>query len=265
VGRQAVLRVFAFSLRLVRRAKRTKAFAALCLLPVVLALVVRLNALASPGRGFDGLAVFGNIIVSFGLQFLILILALFYGTSVVSEEVEGKTLTYLTTRPLPKPAVVLGKYAAFVLSLIVLVLASTLVSFLILNAGRLDYGPAWSFLGKSLIALGLGIAAYTAFFTLVGTFLKKSVLFGFFFAFGWENIVQYFPGSTQKFTVMHYLKSLLPAVGETSRSKLAAFLTFRLEPSPAGIAVVTLLVLTAAFLGLACWIFLRKEYLFDEG
>lgn len=257
-------RIFAFYARLVRRAKRTKVFALLCLLPVLLAAVVRLNALASPGRGFDGLAVFGNIIVAFDLQFLILILALFYGTSVVSEEVEGKTLTYLATRPLPKPAVVLGKYAAFVLVLLVFVLASTLAAFFILNVDRLDYGPAWSFLGKSLAALALGIVCYTAFFTLIGAFLKKSVLFGFFFSFGWENVVQYFPGSTQKFTVMHYLKSLLPGVGDTSQGALS-FLMFRLDPSPAGTAVATLLGLTAVFLALACWTFNRKEYLFDEG
>jgi ABC-type transport system involved in multi-copper enzyme maturation permease subunit len=260
----SIARVFVFYARLVRRAKRTKVFAVLCLLPVLLALILRASALASPDRGFDGLAIFGNIIIAFGLQFLVLILALFYGTSVVSEEVEGKTLTYITTRPLPKRAVILGKYAAYVLVLLILVLGSILAAFFILNADRLDYGPAWSFLGKSLAALSLGVVCYTAFFTLVGTFLKKSVLFGFFFGFGWENIVQYFPGSTQKFTIMHYLKSLLPGVGDTGGGVLS-FLMFRLEPSPAGTAVATLLALTAVFLGLACWVFARKEYLFDEG
>lgn len=260
---KSVVRVFRHYLRLVRKAKRTRIFAALCLLPVLLAVILRGQALANPGGGFDGLAAFGNIIVSFGLQFLVLILALFYGTSVVSEEVEGKTLTYLTTRPLPKRAIVLGKYGAFVLVLMMFVLVSTLAAFFILVADRLDYGQAWAFLGKSLAALSLGVVCYTAFFTLVGTFLKKSVLFGFFFAFGWENIVQYLPGSTQKFTIMHYLKSLLPAVGETG-SGVLSFLMFRLEPSPAGTAVAALLVLTAIFLTAAVRIFSRKEYLFDE-
>ena len=259
----SVFRVFAFSVRLVRRAKKMKVFAVLSLLPVLLAVVFRLNAMASPGRGFDGLAVFGNIIVAFGLQFLILILALFYGTSVVSEEVEGKTLTYLTTRPLPKKSIILGKYAASVLVLLVLVLGSTLASFIILCADRLDYGPAWSFFGKSLAAFALGVLGYTAFFTFIGTFLKKSVLFGFFFSFGWENVVQYFPGSTQKLTFMHYLKSLLPGVGDTS-SGVLQFLMFRLDPSPAGLAVAVLLGLTAVFLALACRLFARKEYLFEE-
>ncbi|MBM3294559.1 MAG: ABC transporter permease [Candidatus Aminicenantes bacterium] len=259
----SIFRVFVFALRLVRRAKKMRVFAVLSLLPVLLAVILRLNAVASPGRGLDGLAVFGNIIVAFGLQFLVLILALFYGTSVVSEEIEGKTLTYLTIRPLPKKAVILGKYAASALVLLVLVLGSTLASFFILNLGRLDYGPAWSFLGKSLAALALGVLGYTAFFTFIGTFLKKSVLFGFFFSFGWENIVQYFPGSTQKLTLMHYLKSILPGVGETSPSVLQ-FLMFRLDPSPAPLAVAVLLGLTAVFLALACRVFSRKEYLFEE-
>ena len=36
--------------------------------------------------------------------------------------------------------------------------------------------------------------AYTALFTFLGTFLKKSILIGLAFGFGWETVIQYFPG-----------------------------------------------------------------------
>jgi ABC-type transport system involved in multi-copper enzyme maturation permease subunit len=260
--RNPILRVLAFSGRLARRSRRTKVFAAIALLPVLLAVLLQVNRLASPGRGQFGLEVFANIIMGFGLQFLVLLLSLFFGTSIVADETENRTLTYLTTRPIPKTAIVLGKYGAVTLLLLALVLSSVVISFLVLNFDRLGDGKALEFLGRSLAALTLGTVCYTALFTLVGAVLKKAVLFGLFFGFGWEAVVQYFPGSTQRFTIMHYLKSLLPAAGE-SGGKLS-FLMFRLQPSPAGTAVMTLLVLTAVFLGLACWAFARKEYLFDE-
>jgi len=43
-------------------------------------------------------------------QAVCLLLALFYGTSVLGDELDGKTLTYLFTRPLPRWHFVLGKY-----------------------------------------------------------------------------------------------------------------------------------------------------------
>jgi ABC-2 type transport system permease protein len=267
---QPYLRVFRFNARLIRRSKRTKVFAVVSFLPVLIAAVLQITRLASPGRGLDGLEVFSNVVMGFSLQFLVLLLSLFYGTSITADEVENKTLTYLTTRPAPKAAIILGKYASAIVLLLILMLSSTVVSFLILNVDRLDYGPAWAFLGRSLAALTLGTMCYTALFALIGTFLKKSVLVGLFFCFGWENIVQYFPGSTQKFTILHYLKSLLPGMGAGigpgtgDASGVLSFLMFRLDPSPAATAVITLLVLTAVFVGLACAVFARKEYLFDE-
>ena len=41
-----------------------------------------------------------------------LLLALFYGTSVLGEELDGKTLTYLLTRPISRIAVYAGRLAA---------------------------------------------------------------------------------------------------------------------------------------------------------
>jgi len=246
-----------------RKARRTKVFVLLGALPVLMSLVIQANRLFTPGTSVDGPAVFSNIVMTFNLQFLILVLALFYGTSVCAEELEGKTLTYLTTRPVPKPAIILGKYFAYAAFLILVVAAGVALSFVVLHIDRLGDAASWLVLLRSLGVLALGLLVYTAFFTLVGTVLKKSVLFGLMFSFGWENIVQYFPGATQKFTIMHYLKSLLPAVSTGGEGSFA-FLLFKLEPSPPEAAVVTLAVLTAAFLGLACWIFSRKEYLFED-
>ncbi len=85
------------------------------------------------------------------------------------------------------------------------------------------------------------------------------------FGFGWENVIQYFPGSTQKLSIVHYLKSLLPyhppSVGG---GRGVALLLFRLEPTTPLAAVLILIALTAGLLALACWVFRTKEYLYEE-
>ncbi len=252
--------VFGFFLALGKRAKKTKVFYVLAFLPVAIALVIKFYQIFSGHVRFEGSYLFTNIIMVFYLQFLILVLALFFGTSVVSEELEGRTLTYLTTRPLPKSALILGKYAAYTLLAVLMTVVSVLISFVILNLKELSNLSLYRLLLKDLAVLTLGLVCYTAFFTFIGTFMKRSIMFGLIFCFGWENVIQYFPGSTQRFAIAHYLKSLLPS----TTSGRFSFLLFRLEPTSPALAVLMLLLISAAFLGLACLAFSLKEYVLDE-
>ncbi|MBN1221843.1 MAG: ABC transporter permease [Candidatus Aminicenantes bacterium] len=252
--------IFVFFFSLGKRAKKTKVFYLISFLPVVMALIIKFSQIFSGNSRFEGIFIFSNLIIGFYLQFLILILALFFGTSVCSEEMEGKTLTYLTTRPVPKSAIIVGKYAAYVALTILMVVVGVVFSFLILIVDDLLHFSLYVTLLKNLAVLILGLICYTAFFTFIGTFLKRSIMFGLLFSFGWESVIQYFPGSTQRFAIVHYLKSLLPV----PPAEGFAFLLFRLEPTPPGLAIFMLFLITAAFLGLACLVFHWKEYIFED-
>ncbi len=211
-------------------------------------------------HSLDGSYVFSNIIMLFYLQFIILILALFFGTSVCSEEVEGKTLPYLITRPVAKPAVVLGKYAAYTATAVGMVAIGLFLSFAVLNVDRLLSLSLYKTYFQYLGVLTLGLIAYSAFFTFLGSFLKRSIFVGLLFSFGWENVIQYFPGSTQRFAIVHYLKSFLPS----SPSGRFSFLTFRLEPTRPEIALLALGLITVVFLSLTCLLFSLKEYNLED-
>ena len=50
----------------------------------------------------DGPVIFGLMIWGFYLSFSVPLLGVFYGTSLIADEVEDKTITYLFTRPLPR-------------------------------------------------------------------------------------------------------------------------------------------------------------------
>lgn len=252
--------VFSFFFFLGRRARRFKGFVFLGLLPVVFAVIAGIMLI---GRSLELTFVLTDILVAYDIQFLAVLLSLFYGVSVCSEEIEGRTLSYLTTRPITKTAIVLGKYAA-ALALSALIVGTGLTAAFLILAGKGIVNPAvWVTLLQYLGVLILSLAAYTSFFVFLGVVLKKSVLFGLAYGFGWETVIQYFPGSTQKFSIIHYVKSLLPSAVPVKAGKFS-FLTFRLEPSDPLTAVLSLLAITAVFLTLACLVWSRREYLVED-
>jgi ABC-2 type transport system permease protein len=257
---RSVENVFAVFFPQGRKARRTRFFFLFSFLPVAVSLVIKFNQIFSGKAGGGNGYLFNNLIMLFYLQLIILILALFYGTSVCAEEVEGKTLPYLVTRPVPKAAVVLGKYAAYTIVTIGMVTLGLVFSFLVLNIDHLLNPSIYRTLGRYLGVLILGVMAYTALFTFLGSFMRRAILFGLLFCFGWENVIQYFPGSTQRLAIAHYLKSFLPA---TSSGRFS-ILTFRLEPTRPGFALLMLFLITAALLALACLFFTKKEYILDD-
>ncbi len=252
--------VYAFFFSMGKKSKKLKLFFLISIIPVVIALIIKIHQFFSDRTPIQGIYIFNNMTVVMYLQFLILLLALFYGTSVCSEEVEGKTLTYITTRPVAKSAILIGKYAAYTSLIIILMAIGVTLSFFILNLNDLLDFSLYKILLRDIIVLSLGLVCYTSFFTFIGTIMKKSVIFGLVFSFGWENVIQYFPGSTQRFAIAHYLKSLLPAP-KTGRFPL---LIFRLEPSSPLVSVLMILLITGVFLGLACALFSWKEYIFED-
>lgn len=252
-------RVSGFYFFLGRKSVRTRLFAALGLIPVALAVAVRI---AMVGRPEEIMTFFNDTLMTFFLQFYIVIVALFFGTSICGEEVEGKTLPYISTKPVPRSAIIAGKFGASFLLQSIMVAVGLTLSFGIMNAERVFSAGMPQLFLRSVAALLLGVAAYTALFAFLGTLLKRSIIIGLIFGLGWENVIQYFPGSTQKLSVAHYLKSLLPyhAAGGGKYS----FLLYRLEPTSAALSVLTLVLITAVFLAAACLVFSVREYRFDE-
>ncbi len=253
----AVRETFGFFFTLGRRTGRTRTFALLGLVPVAMAVAARAIL---HGRTGDLAAVSTEILMVFFLQFYIVILALFHGTSITAEEVENRTLSYLLTRPIPKTAIVLGKFSAYAALMSAMVAVGLGASYFVLNAGRMGDAALYAAFFRYLGVLGLGVLAYTAFFAFLGTALKRAIIPGLAFGFGWETAIQYFPGSTQRFSVVHYLKSLLPYRPGSGGGRGVALLLFRLEPTSPALAVLALLAITAVFLALACAVFRAKEY-----
>jgi ABC-2 type transport system permease protein len=160
--------VFSFFFSYGRRARRTKVFYLLSLFPALIAAVIKISQFFVEDFQWSGMRIFSDMAVVFYLQFFMLILALFFGTSVCSEEVEGKTLTYLTTRPIPKSSVIIGKYAAYSTLAVLMTVTGMAVSYFILNLDNLLNLSHFSVLFQDMGVMILGVVWDIAFFWVIG-------------------------------------------------------------------------------------------------
>src|SRR5262245_38830247 len=184
--------------------------------PVLLAAIVRV-VVEMYARGFRingasvaGSAVFGLMIWLLYIRFIIPILGVFFGTALIADEVDDKTITYLFTRPIPRSAVLFGKFLAYLACTVLLVLPSVvIVFFLVVPIGGGHVGAAFPSLVKDLGMVAVGLASYGSVFAFVGTRLKRPLVAGLVFAFGWEPAVMLFPGYLKRFTVAYYMQALV--------------------------------------------------------
>ena len=265
---QASRRVFDLSLGEMLWSRRTIFMALVVGGPVLLAVIVKgvelfgMSALRVNGERVAGFGIFGMMIWVLFLRFIIPVLGVFYGTALMADEVEDKTITYLFTRPIPRGAVLVGKYLAYLACTFLVVLPSVMIVYFLLvplSAVPRTFGSLLVDLGL----LALGLAVYGGVFAFVGAFFKRPLVIGLVFAFGWEQVVLALPGYLKQFTVAFYLQSLVP---HTMPSDGVASLLqgmFRENP-PLPVALTWLFVYLGGFLYLATRVVERKEYVLEQ-
>src|SRR3954451_23299327 len=210
----ASTRVFDLSLGEMLWSRRTIFMILVVGAPVAIAAILRvivgLGAPILERTRMTGPAIFGLMIWVFYLRFTVPVLGVFYGTSLIADEVEDKTITYLFTRPIPKGAVLIGKYLAYLACTVFVVLPSVMIVYLAIVPMRGSLGGSFLDLLKDLALLSVGLAVYGAVFAFIGAKFKRPLLIGLIFIFGWEQAALAFPGYLKKFTVAYYLQALVP-------------------------------------------------------
>src|SRR6266850_2140386 len=181
----SAMRVFDLSLGQMLWSRRSVFLGLLLGGPVFLAVALRAVATLY-ASGFQingakaaGASIFGLMIWLLYIRFIVPVLGVFYGTSLIADEVEDKTITYLFTRPISRGAVLVGKYLAYLASTTLLVLPSVvLVYFLIVPVGGGSIGQSFPTLMEDLGMLLAGLIAYGAVFALVGARLGRPLVIG---------------------------------------------------------------------------------------
>ena len=237
--------------------------------PVALAFAVRLVftlfAVGVNNRArVPGDAVFGVMMWLLYVRFIVPVLGVFYGTAFIADEVDDKTITYLFTRPIPRRAVLFGKYLAYLVCSALLVLPSAmLVFFLIVPTSGGSIAQAFPALLSDLGMLAIGLAAYGAVFAFVGTQVRRPLLIGLLFALGWEPTVLIVPGYLKRLSVAYYLQALVVHEVPQDSGPLVILEAFRESPHLA-VALMALTVVVVGALWLAGRTVERREYVLEQ-
>ena len=262
-------RVFGLSIGEMLWSRRTIFMALIVGSPIVVAVVARVvqSMGTAPfrvnGAQVDATSMFGATIWLLFLFFIVPVLGVFYGTSLIADEVDDKTITYLFTRPVRRGAIVVGKFIAYLMCTSLVVLPSVMiVYFLMVPFSQIP--ASFTSLVIDLGVLGLGLAAYGALFALIGAALKRPLVVGLVFIFGWEFVTLLMPGYLKRFTLAYYLQTLVPHSMPTGDTvSLLQGAVFR-DPPSVGASIAWLVVAIVVSLALAVRVVEQREYVLEQ-
>ena len=264
----SALRVFDLSLGQMLWSRRSVFLGLLVGAPMAMAFAIRLVALTKGlpvinGAGLNGPTLFGILMWLLFVRFIVPVLGVFYGTALIADEVDDKTITYLFTRPVPRSAILIGKYFSYLACVILLVLPSVIVVyFLIVPIGGF-IGQSFPQLAADLGMLVAGLASYGALFAFVGARLKRPLIVGLVFAFGWESTVLLIPGYLKRLSVAYYLQALVPHAMPAD-SSIASLLSVFQEMPPVWVSLLALTGITVVGLWLAGRTVEKREYVLEQ-
>ncbi len=208
---------FSHATLMMLRRRRIILAAALSLSPLFIPLA--LAFLSDTAFAEDGNRTFVNLVEVLYLKAIAPLLALFFGCMLIGEDVELQTMPYLLTRPIPRSAIVLGRFLSYLMiSSTIIVVSIGMIFAACTSVGNLAFSVETERLLVQYWAVAvLALFGYGAFAMFLGATTKHPIIFGIMFIFGWQRIALYIPGMVDFLTIEKYLLALLPKLA-TQRS-----------------------------------------------
>jgi ABC-type transport system involved in multi-copper enzyme maturation permease subunit len=168
IGLVAGARVYARMTLMRLRRRRVLLWGSLALFLLPLVYVTVLALLGHWGRGlFDDI----NELV---FRFLLPFMPALFASSLVAEEIENKTFTFVFARPAPRASLIAGKYVAALAPLVIVLVPTLLVTWLIALARFPgDMIESWPHLVRVELAAVLGLCGFGALALALGTVFSR--------------------------------------------------------------------------------------------
>lgn len=209
-----------------------------------------------PDREFQD---FNNYATIFAVYYggLILRTVVFFGCAWIfmnlfRGDIIDRSLHFYFLSPVRREVLVVGKYLAGLVTSIILFTTMTIICMLLLYIPHFPSESARFFLdGQGMAQLltyagitMLACVGYGAFFMVVGLFIRNPIIPALLL-YGWEWLNFLLPPLLKKISVIHYLNSLAPVPVSEGPFAVVA------EPTPAWIAIPSLIAVTALVLFIA--------------
>jgi len=250
------------------RSRRVILTAALALVPVLLAAALLLMPYLT-GREIDPSSLFLQMGLLMHIYILLPLVSALIGSGAVADEVEERTLPYIITRPVPKWQFALSKIVSGFLVTGMILTVSLWVTYAVLNVSSGVWISGSIMLLRVTGVLLIGSLVYVSLFGLLGAAVKRPVLYGLIFAFGWEKIVAHLPLRLKYFTVVKYLNDLYPTYREGKSGLEELFdetLNQLLQRGSAtvSVSILVLLLIALCCTGLITLLLYLKEYRLEQ-
>jgi ABC-2 type transport system permease protein len=207
--------LFLLTLRQLVGKRSTLALLALASLPVILALIFRLSEPEIEPERWTVRVLYLGLVVTLVLSLTALVL----GTSVMGDELEDGTATYLLTKPISRWQILTGKLMAAWTVTAALVVPSTGLSGLIALEGLGDR----VIVGFSA-AMAIATFAYSSAFVLLSLLTTRALIAGLVYAFIWEGAITEIFRGTRYLSIRHQALGIADWISEASPQNLDAYL-----------------------------------------
>lgn len=212
---------FGQMLIMILRQNRLILVSIITMLPVTIPLAVAF--LTKSAFADDGRVIFVRMMEEAHINTLAPLLSLFFASMLVGEDVEMQTLPYVLTRPQPRSAWLLGRFAAYLVTAGTILAASIILCFLActalagLHANNTDDLLLMAqYVGVGLLAL----VAYGALAALLGAYTKRPIVYGVLLLYGWQRFALIIPGLIDFMTIQKYTDTLLPKLATSSSRRI---------------------------------------------
>lgn len=207
------LPILALTVRQFLGGKAVRVVTALAFIPCVFAAIYLINPDIGTPRQFLIDLFLENLVAPTLLPITVLILA----TAALGNEVEDRTLPYLTLKPVSRLRIVLEKLAGVLVVALPAVLAGLAVTALIVAQGdapssRVGAGPIGPVVWAMLGAAAVGTVLIATVFLAVSLVVPRALLAGIVYTFTWESLLGRFLPGLRVVSIRHYVQSVFVAL-----------------------------------------------------
>lgn len=262
--------LFTFFLKNNVYSKRTIWLGLVSFVPVFFSVLILILKPLISDNGASVFSYFPQMAVFLFIHFLLPVMSIFIGTAVIGDEIDGRTLTYLITKPIPRHLIVIVKLLSgiAVTSIAIMLSLGLTYSVMMIDDGFSSWVQNIDLFFGTAGILFLGLLTYLPLFSFLGGMLKRPVLAGLFFTFGWEATVSFMPGNIKYLTISHYLHTLSQKLYHEqfiSGKKAILSLLFKSKELSSVSAILILLIIAIVFIVLSALLLYIKEYRLEKG
>ncbi|MBA2277578.1 MAG: ABC transporter permease subunit [Chloroflexia bacterium] len=171
---------------------------------------------------------------------LLPVATLLLASGAFGDELDDRTLSYLTLKPISRLRIVIEKLLGVLIVGILLAWTGILATVGVAAWGR--YDAVEDLVWPMLLSTAAGVIGFGSFFLLLSLYIPRALLTGLFYTFVWESALARFLPGIRTISIRHYAQSIFAELADDRRIVLAQ----QAELRTSVITVVAICVLSIA-------------------